>query len=278
MAGQRSRLDAVAPTRMMKGYDRMPEVYGSAAQAAVSANSISIFHFDRLYFCSRALKEATELAGFCVSHGEVFYPGIPTQYFVGEIKPSAAAVRKLLVVGRLNEQSGVLTALQALQRIRENDRHTTLSIYGRGESDYVSHVRSFVVRGSLPVEFLPVANQPRELAAIYRQHDALLYTTEWDEPFATTPLEAMACGLPVIGSNIGGAQELFRHGENALTYTAGDVTELTARILELQTQPTLRCHLAETAQSEVLSRYNETAYVDQIENYLNASIEVWQQT
>src|SRR2546422_6117491 len=39
--------------------------------------------------------------------------------------------------------------------------------------------------------FLTVSNQNRDLAAVYRQHDALLYTAEWEEPFALTPLEAM---------------------------------------------------------------------------------------
>ena len=82
----------------------------------------------------------------------------------------------------------------------------------------------------------------------------------------------------MIGASIGGARELFRHGENALTYTAGDAPELAARIQELQAQPDLRCRMAETAQAEVLAKYNETAVVDQIENYLSASIEVWQHT
>jgi glycosyltransferase involved in cell wall biosynthesis len=279
LSGQRGRLDALAPTRMMRGYDRIPEVYGSAGViAAVPPNSISGFRFDRLYFCSRALKEVTEQAGFRVSHGEVIYPGIAAQQFVGEIKPTNTPFKKLLVVGRLHEQSGVMTAVEALKQLRQNRLPLSLSIYGRGESDYISQLRSLAVRDMLPVEFLTVSNQNRDLAAVYRQHDALLYTTEWEEPFAITPLEAMACGLPVIGASIGGARELFRHGENALTYTAGDAQELAARIQELQAQPDLRCRMAEAAQAEVLAKYNETVVVDQIENYLNTSIEVWQQT
>jgi glycosyltransferase involved in cell wall biosynthesis len=272
-------LDVVAPTRMMKGYDRIPEVYGPPEViAAVPPNSIAGFRFDRLYFCSRALKEATEQAGFRVSHGEVIYPGIAAQQFVGEIKPPSTPFKKLLVVGRLHEQSGVMTAVQALQQVRQHKLPISLSIYGRGESDYISQVRSLAVRDMLPIEFLTVSNQNRDLAAVYRQHDALLYTTEWEEPFAITPLEAMACGLPVIGASIGGARELFRHGENALTYTPGDAAELASRIQELYAQSDLRCKMAETAQVEVLAKYNETTVVDQIENYLNTSIEVWQQT
>jgi len=279
LAGRRNRLDAVAPTRMMRGIERIPEVFGSPAMIAkVQPNSISAFRFDRLYFCSRALKQTTEESGFRVSHGEIIHPGIPAQNFVGEVKPSATPVKKLLIVSPLDEASGVMTAAQALLRLRQNNAQATLSIYGRGESDYVSQLRSFVVQNSLPVEFLTVSNQNRDLAAIYRQHDALLYTAEWEEPFATVPLEAMACGLPVIGACVGGGRELFRHGENALIYTSGDPLELAARIQELQMQPALRRQMAETAQAEVQSKYNETTVVDQIENYLNASIEVWQHT
>jgi len=279
LAGRRNRLDETAPTRMMRGLDRIPEVYGPpAAVANVPPNSVSAFRFDRLYFCSRALKQTTEESGFRVSHGEIIYPGVPVQHFVGEIRPPSAPVKRLLIVGRLDEYSGVMAAAQALLRARQNKAQVTLSVFGRGESDYVSQLRSFVVQNSLPVEFLTVSNQNRDLAAIYRQHDALLYPVEWEEPFATVPLEAMACGLPVIGAAIGGARELLRHGENALTFTPGDAEEMAARIQELQAQPALRCQMAETAQAEVLARYNETTVVDQIENYLNTSIEVWQHT
>ena len=279
LAGRRNRLDEIAPTRMMRGLDRIPDVYGPpAAVANVQPNSVSAFRFDRLYFCSRALKQTTEESGFCVSHGEIIYPGVPVQHFVGEVRPTSAPVKRLLIVGRLDEHSGVMAAARALLHARQNKAQVTLSVYGRGESDYVSQLRSFVVQNSLPVEFLTVSNQNRDLAAIYRQHDALIYPVEWEEPFATVPLEAMACGLPVIGAAIGGARELLRHGENALTFTPGDAQELAARIQELQAQPALRCQMAETAQAEVLARYNETTVVDQIENYLNTSIEVWQHT
>src|SRR6266511_2737397 len=279
LAGQRNRFDATAPTRMIKGLERIPEVYGPPEVVAnVTPDSISSLRFDRLYFCSRALKQATQETGLRVSHGEIIYPGISMQLFVGDVKPVSAPLNKLLVVGRLNEESGLMTAVQALLQARQGKSQLALSIYGRGETDYISQLRSFVVQNSLPVEFLTVSNQNRDLAAVYRQHDALLYTAEWEEPFAVTPLEAMACGLPVIGANIGGARELLRHGENALTYTPGDAPELAARIQELQMQPALRCQLAETAQAEVQSKYNETTVVDQIENYLNTSIEVWQHT
>ena len=279
LAGQRNRLDAVAPTRMMKGIERIPEVYGRPELVAnVPPDSITAFRFDRLYFCSRALKQSTEQAGFHVSHGEVIHPGIATEHFVGDVKPATAPIKRLLVVSRLDETSGVMTAVQALLHLRANKAPATLSLYGRGESEYISQLRSFIVQNSLPIDFLTVSNQNRDLAAIYRQHDALIYTAESEEAFAIVPLEAMACGLPVIGAYIGGARELLRHGENAFTYTPGDAVELASRIQELMNQPALRCQMAEAAQAETQSKFNQTTVVDQIENYMNATLEIWQHT
>ena len=271
--GRRNKLDQVAPTRMMKGYDRVPALYGEGTP--VQANSISAFRFDRLYFCSNALKQAAELTGFKVSHAEVIHPGISTQEYVGEVKPTSAPGNRLLWIGNLDARSGALTAAKALQLLREEKLNVSLNIYGGGDSGYIAELRSFVAQHQLPVEFQSISNINRDLPAIYRKHDVLLHTTEWNEPYALAPVEAMACGLAVIGTAAGGAGELFRHGENALAYMPGDEGELASRIQQIVQQPDLRYRLADNAQQEVLAKYNETAVADRIENYLQTSLEVW---
>jgi len=268
MSGERGRLDATAPTRLMKGYDRVPALFGvGKARAAVEPDSIPGFRFDHIYFCSQALKSLTEQVGFCVRHAAVIYPGITAAY-IGEIKPPGAVTKKFLLISRLVEESGAKTALKALQIARQAGLKISLSIYGRGESSYVAELRSFAVARQLPVEFLNVSNQNSDLPAVYKQHDALLHTPEWAEPFPFTPLEAMGCGLPVIGASSGAAGELLRHGENCLTYPPGDAPQLAARIQELLISPALRCQMAEAAQSEVLQKFNDVTVMDQVENFL----------
>lgn len=275
LTGQRNKLDRLAPTRMMKGYERIPALYGDKP---IQPNSISAFRFDRIYFCSHSLKQAAEQAGFKVSHAEVIHPGIPTQAYVGEVRSISQAATKLLLVGHLDERSGALTAVKALQLLREEKISATLSIYGKGDSNYIAEIRSFIAQHQLPVEFLSVSNIHRDLPAVYRKHDVALHTTEWNEPYSLTPLEAMACGLPVIGTAAGGAGELFRHGDNALSYMPGDEGELASRIQQVLQQPELRNKIADNGQQDVLAKYNETAVADRIENYLQTSLEVWAHT
>jgi glycosyltransferase involved in cell wall biosynthesis len=79
-------------------------------------------------------------------------------------------------------------------------------------------------------------------------------------------------GLPVIGSSICGTGELFRDEQNALTYAPGDSEMLASRMQQLQQQPDLRTQLAETAQTEILSQYNESTVTDRIEAYLQHAV------
>jgi glycogen synthase len=268
MSGERIRLDSTAPTRLMRGYDRVPGIFGEGKDRAVVApNSIPGFRFDRIYFCSQTLKHLTEQVGFCVNHADVIYPGITAAY-IGDIKPAGVPMKRFLIVTRLTEEGGIMTALKALKIAHAAKLDVTLTICGRGDSKYVADLRSFVVANQLPVEFLTVSNQNTDLPAVYKRHDVLLHTPEWAEPFPFTPLEAMGCGLPVIGARSGGMEELLRHGENALTYPAGDAEALALRMQELQISPALRCQMAETAQAEVLAKFNDTTVMDQIENFL----------
>jgi glycogen synthase len=274
-SGQRDKISETIPTRMMKGYERVPELYGKLA-ASVQPGSINAFQFDRLYFCSQALKFEAEHAGFRVGHAEVIYPGIPTEKFFTEPKPVGDTPKKFLVVSRLSAASGVMTVLQALKLARDHEVHASLSVYGRGQSEQMAQLKSYVIQQSLPVEFLTVTNQQRDLANAYRQHDGFIYCSEWDEPFALTPIEAMACGIPVIAAKSGGVRELLRPGENGWVYKPGDALELASRIQEVQMQPALRAQIVENAQADVMTRYSESSMLDQIENYLQATIEVWQ--
>jgi len=85
----------------------------------------------------------------------------------------------------------------------------------------------------------------------------------------------MASGIPVIAARSGGVRELLRSGENGLIYTPGDPLELGSRIMETQMQPALRAQMTENAQAEVMSKFSESYMLDQIESYLNTTLEVW---
>lgn len=228
--------------------------------------------FPHIYFCSAYMRDHTASIGWPVGHAAVIHCGVETQAFT--VKENHARFERLLWVGRLSEDKDPLTAVRALASARDNGYiNLTLDLYGHGDDGYVDlldreignlGLESCVLRKSAP------ADRMREL---YSEYDALLFTSNWGEPFALTPLEAMSSGLPVITSLDGGQRELARHGVNCLVAEAGNPLLYAMRISELASSPTLRATIAASSLEEVRTCFDLATISRQIEAFLEKTIE-----
>ena len=68
----------------------------------------------------------------------------------------------------------------------------------------------------------------------------VLFPSTWDEPFGLVIIEAMACGVPVIGFPVGAVPEIIRHGENG--FIAKDVNEMCSYTKQLSNIDAQTCH------------------------------------
>jgi len=92
--------------------------------------------------------------------------------------------------------------------------------------------------------------QPHALRDYYAAADVVV-TTPWYEPFGLTPLEAMACGRPVIGSAVGGLTYTIRDGETGYLVPPRDPDALAERLAYMLSQPELRRRLGRAARRRV---------------------------
>lgn len=82
------------------------------------------------------------------------------------------------------------------------------------------------------------------IASFYSACDVFV-TTPWYEPFGITPVEAMACGTPVIGAAVGGIQHTVADGETGYLVPPKDPDTLADRLALLHGNPVLRARLGE---------------------------------
>jgi glycosyltransferase involved in cell wall biosynthesis len=85
-------------------------------------------------------------------------------------------------------------------------------------------------------------------------------TARWKEQFGRVLVEAMALGVPVIGSNSGEIPAVV--GDAGLVFPEGDVTELRGRIRCLMGDDALRADLARRGSARALGRYTNQAIAD----------------
>jgi glycosyltransferase involved in cell wall biosynthesis len=91
---------------------------------------------------------------------------------------------------------------------------------------------------------------------LYREVDIVVVPSIWVEPFGITTLEAMASGVPVVGSRIGGIAETLVDGETGLHFEAGNVEQLTLALKRLLDSPDLRQQLGRGGRKRAVEVYD----------------------
>jgi glycosyltransferase involved in cell wall biosynthesis len=230
------------------------------------------------HFCSDFIRQTAVKNGIIVApRNSVVTPwGIELKNFPAALRPRRP-MKKLLYAGQLIPQKGVHTAIAAVGMLAKetNGSDITLALAGGGmHPDYEAKLREMALQPGLAGKISFLGKIPRaELSKIYAEHDVLIFPSEWDEPFAITPLEAMASGLAVVGTTTGGSGELFRERETAMTFRAGDAADCARAIRELCADEALFQQICANAQREVRARHTLDAMVDRIEASLLAEIE-----
>jgi glycosyltransferase involved in cell wall biosynthesis len=87
----------------------------------------------------------------------------------------------------------------------------------------------------------------------------------WADPFPTVALEAMAAGVPIVASRIGGLEEMFDDGVHGFHVEPGNVHDLRGRITELLNDERLRAGMGVAAKAHV-ERYRAHAVVPLVED------------
>jgi glycosyltransferase involved in cell wall biosynthesis len=166
----------------------------------------------------------------------------------------------LLCVGRLARDKGFATAIEALGRIANPDAR--LVVLGSGPERALLEQTARKAGVSSRVDFL--GSKPRaELVDHLAASDIFLFPTERDEAAPLVPLEAMAAGLPVVASDMGGGAELIESGKSGLLVPPAAVGSLAGAIDSLLADDALRRRMGEAARHRIVERYTIEAMTRQ---------------
>ena len=144
-----------------------------------------------------------------------------------------------------------------------------LTILGSGHEQYERLLREQVREYGAKDRVSCVPRVPAdEIPSLLREHDVFLFTSTWAEPMARTVMEAMAAGMLVIGSEVGGQMEMLSPGQNALTFPPGSAAALADQIGLAEKDPEMRLRLAEAGRRLAISRFSLDRMVADFEAWL----------
>lgn len=228
--------------------------------------------FTRIYFCSAFMRDFTASKHWPVAHANVIHCGIDTAAF--SVKPSHDSFTRLLWVGRMNDDKDPFTAIRALAEAHKRGlTELTLDLYGGGTPEDLARVDAEIAALGLTEHVHRRSVPADEMRALYARYDGLIFTSNWGEPFALTPLEAGASGLPVISSLDGGQAELVQDGINSLQATAGKPETYADAIVRLHGDADLRKAIASHALAAVRQKFDLAPITRQIEAFLQETLQ-----
>lgn len=167
--------------------------------------------------------------------------------------------------GRLVESKGLLDLLAA---VRLQDRPTDLLLIGDGELR--SHLEGQPIPGSAVRVIDDFSHE--EMPSGYAQLDLLVLpsrtTSTWEEQFGRVIVEALWCGIPVVGSDSGEIPWLITTTGGGLIFPEGNIQALADRITELRDAPERRNALAKTGRAAVERLFSVPAATDALERLL----------
>ncbi|MBE9125748.1 MULTISPECIES: glycosyltransferase family 4 protein [unclassified Coleofasciculus] len=208
------------------------------------------------YITERIRQRFPQVADRC----HTVFNGVDVDHFIEKDYSSTItnnAVKRILFVGRVSPEKGVHTLLDAFKKVVEDYPDVQLDIIGKqlvlplnelialSDDTKVKELASFYsgsylssLKNRLP---LHVASQVSfvggipnlQLLNFYHKADILIFPSIWNEPFGISNVEAMASGVPVVATRVGGVLEIVEDGKTGLLVERDDSTALSNAILYL---------------------------------------------
>jgi glycosyltransferase involved in cell wall biosynthesis len=160
---------------------------------------------------------------------ELQFGGVNTGLFHPRARTRGTGAFRILCSGDPREHKGTATIMDAVERVRRTHAVQLATYHGKG---------------------IP----QREMAAVYGAAD-LFVDAQWHAGWNNPVIEAMACGTPVVCTDIGGVRDFAVHEKTALLVPPRDANALASSIVRMIDDDALRARLAAHA-LEVVARFD----------------------
>ncbi len=209
--------------------------------------------FDLVIAVSKDLLEHTRKSG--ITKLKLLYNAIDLQQWndSGNRPDDPQQPFRIAFVGRISQEKGPLEFVHTAQQILASSPDCEFVVAGEGPM--LEQMKQEVQRSNLQdcFRFLGHLSQ-KEMPPLYRSVDLLLSTSH-TEGMPNNLLEAMAAGVPVVATRVGGVAELITDGDNGLLASRNDIELLAKHVARLKQHPQLVETITTNARKTVAEKF-----------------------
>ena len=227
----------------------------------------------------RSASVITVISGYLGSYAQTINPRariekIPNGVDIARFKPAEKAPyrqrlgwadtdRIIISISRLVEKNGVSDLIRAFAKLHPESSAKLILI---GDGPLESELRRLATELNVSDSVMFTGQMPYEEIHEYLIAADIFVRPSRSEGLGTAFLEAMACGLPVVGTNVGGIPDFLEDGETGLFCRRADPQDIAAKINSLLVDPSLRKRLGERGRKVVEERYTWDAVAQSYRN------------
>ena len=171
----------------------------------------------------------------------------------------------LLFVGRLEKRKGLKYLLAAYSKLKWEWPNLRLLVVGPGKLD-IDSIRIISERNLKDIIFVGSVSD-NDKARYYKSADIYSSPATGKESFGIVLLEAMASGIPVVGTAVGGQKSFFKDGQNCLVYEKENADKLAKCLISLNNYQ-LYHKLVDCALKQIQEKFDFDHYCQRIEKKL----------
>jgi glycosyltransferase involved in cell wall biosynthesis len=176
--------------------------------------------------------------------------GVDTSYFSEQSEPPGPFT--IGYVGRMLEDKGVRTLLEAHAKLRERGLDVTMVLAGSTDTDNPTAIPSHELEALAKLPHVRWLGHVDDVRDVWREcHVAVLPSRREGLPLSL--LEAAACGRPLVATDVPGCREIAIAGKNALVVPPDDAAALANAIARLAENPALRRTLGAASRPLVMA-------------------------
>ena len=156
----------------------------------------------------------------------------------------------LLIVARLEKLKGHLDLIDVVKELKNEFQDIKLNIVGEGDEYTTIQQKILELKLEDNIKLLGFQDPMK-----YYRESSVFVLPSYSEAFPTVNIEAMAAGLPIVTTNVGGIEEAVRHERNGFITTPGNINELTKYISILLRDKEKRHRMGSISIEDVESKF-----------------------